>query len=122
MDVPSIIGDCTEIGQNIDLGVYLVERGQVTQIPAGCDVCIAQAGELWLTLSCPTNVDRFEGVSVQSYQWTDENGRVIGERPTLFVQSPGSYTCTVDFGAEGMDSQTTTVGCRLYNIMLLACS
>ena len=109
--VPSIIGDCSEIGQVIDQNLALVERGQAVPIPAGCDACIQQAAELSLTLTCPTNVANLHSVSVQSYRWTDENGRVLSERPTLLVKSPGSYTCTVDFGDEGMDSQTTTIGC-----------
>lgn len=111
MDVASIISNCSGIGEPVTRDVSLVERGQSVSIPAGCDVCIAQAAELWLTLSCPTNVDRFPNITVESYRWTDEDGKVLSELPTLLVQEPGAYTCRVDFGTAGVDTQTTTVGC-----------
>ena len=113
MDAPSIIRDCTGVGTPIDSFVSLVERGQAVPIQAGCDVCIRQAAELWLTLTCRTNVASFPNSTILSTTWTDEDGDVVGDRPTLLVQDPGSYTCRVDFGNDNIDRATSSIGCRL---------
>lgn len=89
-----------------------VERGQSAAIPVGCDVCIREAQELWLTLTCPTNVDMFPNTSV-TIIWKDEHGNVLqGTGGMLLVQIPGTYTCIADFGNNEVDEEETTVACE----------
>ena len=86
---------------------------QAIPIQAGCDVCIRQAAQLWLTLTCRTNVAYFPDSMILSTTWTREGYGVVGENPTLQVQDPGHYTCSVDFGDNNIDVATTSIGCRL---------
>ena len=100
--------NCTEAGRLVpnDRLLAEVERGQSAAIPVGCDVCIREAQELWLTLTCPTNVETFPNTSV-TIRWKDEHGNVLqGTGDMLLVQIPGIYTCIATFG------NNTTVACK----------
>ena len=103
--------NCDDVGRLIRSDLALVERGQAVPITIGCDVCIRQAAELWLTIVCPTNVNSFPNTSV-TIRWEDEDGNELqGVRDTLLVQQPGTYTCIADFGNNEIDREETSVGC-----------
>jgi hypothetical protein len=110
--IPSIVRNCAAIGDLVDQSISLVQRGQAVPIPAGCDVCIRQSSELWLTLTCQTNFNTLSNVIVmsESFTWTDERGNVLGNEHTLLVSKPGTYTCTADFGGGESDTATSSVG------------
>ena len=115
---------CTGVGQTVPgTAVMLVQRGQTNPIPAGCDVCIRQTSELWLTLICPTNVNTISNIMERSvsFTWTDGKGNVVGNDDTLLVAVPGMYTCTADFGDGERDSATSSVGCGLIYIFHAFC-
>ena len=109
--VPSILSPCDGVGTEVpNTDVILVQRGQTNPIPAGCNVCIRQSSELWLTLTCPTNV------VAMSFTWTDEERNVVGDENTLLVSEPGIYTCTAYFEGGERDNKRTSVGCGLIYI------
>ena len=105
---PEVIRGCAGSGED---GYPLVEHGD--EIPAGCDVCVKQAEEFQLNLTCNTDIAMFQpDISVLSYTWTDQNFQIIGEESTVLVREPGYYTCTVDFGDGGRDAEFTVVECK----------
>ena len=111
--------NCTEVGALIlnEVRLAKVQRGQAVPITIGCDVCIREAQELWLTIVCPTNVNSFPNTSV-TIRWEDEDGNPLqGVGDTLLVQQPGTYTCIADFGNNEVDREETSVGCESTNIM-----
>lgn len=113
--VPSILRqECEDAGDLIgntgDLA--LVQRGQASAIPIGCDVCIQETAEVWLRIECPTNIADFPDLSV-TITWEDEEGNMLqGDGNTLLVQTPGTYTCIADFGGGDIDRESTAVGCK----------
>ena len=56
--------------------LFEVERGQTNPIPIGCNVCIQETAEVWLTITCPTNLNPlFPNTSV-TFRWEDEDGNI----------------------------------------------
>ena len=111
--IPSILqGNCEEAGTLIDNRLAQVQRGQPSSIPIGCDVCVKEAEEIWLTIVCPTNAASLPNVTVV-ISWRDENGNELkGDEDTLLVQTPGRYTCIADFGDGNVVSESTDIGCE----------
>lgn len=100
----------------------VVERGQAEPINIGCDVCIQQTDELWLTIVCPITTpdspflaDRFNFSA--TIRWEGENGTSLrGIGNTLFVQKPGTYKCIADIGnGQDTDMAETTISCEYWN-------
>lgn len=99
-----------------------MERGQTEPINIGCDVCIQQADELWLTIICPviTPTDTFltERLNFSAtIRWEDGDGNELqGVGNTLFVQKPGTYRCIADIGnGQDEDFAETTISCEYWN-------
>ena len=97
--------------------LLLAERGQQNFIPIGCDVCIEEVSEAWLTLTCGTNVNQFPNESL-TIVWENENGETLeGIDGLLIVQRPGTYTCRAIF-SEIEDSVSTTVSCKHFHNLI----
>ena len=117
---PSIIrGNCEDVGILQQENLVEVMRGQAVPIFIGCDVCIQEAQEVWLTIECPTNVNAFPNTSV-TFSWVDKDRNILqGVGSTLLVQRPGEYTCIADFGNNERDEESTTVGCETVCLILI---
>ena len=117
--IPSIVrGNCSDAGTLIANGLAEVQRGQPSSIPIGCDVCVKEAQEIWLTIVCPTNADSIPNVTV-TISWRDEKGNELqGDGDTLLVQTPGKYRCIADFGGGNVVSETTDIGCKFIDLIL----
>ena len=111
--IPSIIRNCAGIGQFIPAGsVYLLDLKSTVPVRAGCDVCLPSGSSLALTLTCPTNIERFPEDTLTGYRWTDGAGNLLSEASFLTVTKTGTYTCTAMFGDTGSDSATSSVNCK----------
>ena len=114
---PGIVKQPCPVDDSRILGVpnlILVERGQ-QNIPICCDVCIEEVSEVWLTFTCPIqlNINQFPN-ETRTIEWQDENGETLeAVDGTLLVQRPGTYTCKVTFsGLNLTDSASSTVSCK----------
>ena len=97
---PPVIKQCQESGTFI-----FPERDGVVSV--ACDVvCIREGNSIFLSCTVTAGTPPFR------YTWFDGEGRVISNYPTLFVSTPGNYTCNAANRDVPENRQTSFVSCK----------
>lgn len=99
-----VIPECQESGS-----IIFPERNEVVSV--ACDVVCIREGTR-VTLDCTVT----SGTPPITYTWTDGDGNVLSNQPTLTVSTPDNYSCN----AENLDApenrEISLLSCKLHDM------